>query len=47
MLWREFYYLNAYGTKDFHSMEGNKNCRNIPWGESEKHDKFLEAWKNG
>lgn len=46
LLWREFFYMNAYGTKEFHSMKGNKNCRVIPWGESDEHDKRFEAWKN-
>ena len=31
ILWREFYYINAYGTKNYDKMVGNRICKQIPW----------------
>lgn len=44
MLWREFYYTAAFGTRNFHRMEGNELCIQIPWQRSEER---LAAWKEG
>ena len=44
LLWREFYYLCAFGTKSFDKMEGNRICRQIPWTWDEER---LVAWEQG
>jgi cryptochrome len=44
LLWREFYYACSLGTPNYDKMEGNPNCRTIPWS---KDPKLLKAWKNG
>jgi cryptochrome len=44
LLWREFYYLCAFGTPNFYKMEGNRICRQINWTWDQER---LEAWENG
>ena len=44
LLWREFYYLAAFGTPNYHKMEGNPICRQIPWTWDEER---LAAWEEG
>jgi len=44
LLWRDFFYASAYGTPNFHHMEGNRLCKQIPW----KTDiELLRAWEEG
>lgn len=31
LLWREFFYTVGAHTPNFHKMEGNPLCRQIPW----------------
>ena len=42
LLWREFYYLAAYGTPNYDQMAGNRICRQIPWTWDETR---LAAWE--
>ena len=44
VLWREFYYSVAAGTPNYHRMEGNSMCRQIPWGRDAA---LLAAWEQG
>jgi len=44
LLWREFFYINSYGTPNYAKMVGNPNCKQIPWGSDEK---LFDAWKRG
>ncbi len=44
LLWREFFYLQAYITKGFDRMEGNDQCRQIPWNRDRE---IIERWKQG
>ena len=32
MLWREFYYTCSVTCRNYHKMEDNPICRQIPWG---------------
>ena len=43
LLWREFFNTVGSATPNFHKMEGNPVCRQIPW---DTNDKYLEAWRN-
>ena len=45
LLWRDFYYLCGHGVgARYGAMEGNRICRQIPWGrDAEK----LAAWREG
>lgn len=42
LLWREFFYLQSVVTKNFDKMEGNIQCRQIPWGRDRD---VIEKWK--
>uniref|UniRef100_M4DX76 (6-4)DNA photolyase n=1 Tax=Brassica campestris TaxID=3711 RepID=M4DX76_BRACM len=44
LLWREFFYTTAFGTRNFDKMKGNPICKQIPW--KEDHD-MLAAWRDG
>ena len=44
MLWREFFYMNSYGSPNYAEMVGNPNCTQIPWGSDER---LFDAWKRG
>ena len=44
LFWREFYYACAHGTPNYHRMEGNPICRQVPWDDD---DALLAAWKEG
>ena len=44
LLWREFYYAVAAGTPNYHRMEGNAMCRQIPWARDAA---LLSAWEQG
>lgn len=44
LLWREFFYLQSYATPNFDRMEGNAQCKQIPW---ERNEAILLAWKEG
>jgi cryptochrome len=44
LLWREFNYFSSFATPNFHSMEGNPNCRKIPW---DRDAETILAWKEG
>lgn len=44
LLWREFFYANAYAVPNFDRMEGNRLCRQIPW---EFDAAKLRAWEEG
>jgi len=43
LLWREWFYLCAATTPNFGKMEGNPQCRQIPW---ERDRAKIELWKN-
>eukprot|EP00471_Norrisiella_sphaerica_P002941 CAMPEP_0184480814 /NCGR_PEP_ID=MMETSP0113_2-20130426/2322_1 /TAXON_ID=91329 /ORGANISM="Norrisiella sphaerica, Strain BC52" /LENGTH=544 /DNA_ID=CAMNT_0026859541 /DNA_START=93 /DNA_END=1727 /DNA_ORIENTATION=+ len=47
LYWREFFYLNSYATPNFHKMEGNPICRQIPWEENKDHLKKWEMSETG
>lgn len=54
LLWREFFYLNAFRTPNFDRMEGNPICRQINWFKVEDktdldHEpaRHLKAWREG
>jgi deoxyribodipyrimidine photolyase len=42
LLWREFYYVVAAHTPNYHRMEGNPICKQIPWDDNED---FYRAWE--
>eukprot|EP00466_Bigelowiella_natans_P001787 jgi/Bigna1/58130/fgenesh1_pm.55_\ len=42
LYWREFFYLNSYATPNYHKMEGNPICRQIPWSDNKE---LLKAWE--
>mmetsp|Transcript_64781 Transcript_64781/g.114346 ORF Transcript_64781/g.114346 Transcript_64781/m.114346 type:complete len:580 (-) Transcript_64781:875-2614(-) len=44
LLWREFFYLSSFTTPNFDRMEGNPQCRQIPWGRDAA---LIDAWKFG
>lgn len=44
LLWREFFYAWSIFNPKFDKMEGNKYCKQIPWGDDPAR---LLAWKNG
>jgi cryptochrome len=41
LLWREFYYVAAAHTPNYHQMAGNPICKQIPWDNNEE---FYRAW---
>ncbi len=41
LLWREFFYLCSVTTPNFHLMEGNPLCRQIPW---DRNPALVELW---
>lgn len=43
LLWREFYYVVAAHTPNYHRMEGNPICKQIPWDDNED---FFRAWED-
>lgn len=43
LLWREFYYVVAAHTPNYHRMEGNAICKQIPWDDNEE---FFRAWED-
>ena len=43
LLWREFFYTAAAGIPNFHKMEGNSVCAQVPW---DNNTEYLEAWKH-
>jgi len=47
LLWREFFYTCGATIPNFNQMKGNSICRQIPWREDDKKDKYLNAWKTG
>lgn len=42
LLWREFYYVAAAHTPNYHRMEGNPICKQIPW---DNNAEFYRAWE--
>ncbi|XP_041481476.1 cryptochrome-2-like isoform X1 [Lytechinus variegatus] len=44
LIWREFFYTVAAGTPNFHQMEENPICLQVPWDDNPE---FLAAWKEG
>uniref|UniRef100_A0A453NQM1 Photolyase/cryptochrome alpha/beta domain-containing protein n=1 Tax=Aegilops tauschii subsp. strangulata TaxID=200361 RepID=A0A453NQM1_AEGTS len=44
LLWRDFFYTVSFGTPNFHQMEGNKICKQIPWREN---GELFVAWRDG
>ena len=42
LLWREFFYLSSVTTVNFDRMEGNPQCRQVPW---ERNQAVIAAWK--
>lgn len=44
LLWREFFYANAYAYENFDKIQGNPICRQIQWDDNPE---FFEAWKSG
>ncbi|CAH0754015.1 unnamed protein product [Bemisia tabaci] len=44
LFWREFYYTVASVTPNFHKMEGNPVCCQVPWDSNSEH---LDAWAFG
>ncbi|XP_038063798.1 cryptochrome-2-like [Patiria miniata] len=42
LLWREFFYTVAATTPNFHKMEGNPVCLQVPWDTNQE---YLQAWK--
>ncbi|XP_022085334.1 cryptochrome-2-like isoform X2 [Acanthaster planci] len=42
LLWREFFYTVAAATPNFHKMEGNAVCLQVPWDTNEE---YFQAWK--
>ena len=44
LLWREFFYFQSVITKNFDKMEGNTQCRQIPW---QRNAEIIEKWKLG
>jgi cryptochrome len=47
LLWREMFHLNAFAVPNFHQMEGNPLCRQVPWAEGAEADRRLAAWEAG
>ena len=47
LLWREFFHLNAFAVPNYHRMEGNPVCRQVPWAEGPEADRRLAAWEAG
>jgi len=43
ILWREFYYINAYGTPNYDKMVDNRICKQIPWKSNPSN---LAKWEN-
>lgn len=44
LLWREFYYANAFAFPNYDRMRGNPVCRQIPWDTDER---LARAWEEG
>jgi cryptochrome len=44
LLWREFYYMHGVVVPNYHKMEGNPICRQIPW---DSNPELTAAWKEG
>lgn len=42
LYWREFFYINAWITPNFHQMLGNRSCKQIDWDCNES---YLHAWE--